>query len=299
MSYNLNDIQRIEFFVCLDNDGQENHYQVPIDTDVQAAICEMFKTTFERFNKKESVGEVEDYSPAQKYGNNDAVRCPLDSGFAKIPSELLAENDIEETSDAINYLESMSYYYAKAFDSNEVAILGVRRATHFKGILKARLLKIVSNTLKMVDDKTFKLDIDFDYLAINDELQIIRPSGLEFTAHLTESVKAAAPAAAAFVSQKIGFLNLDSLGVYSSKHPRAARYLAAVKSRDDLDQTSQHRLIKYCKSADVKLIKENGKYYPDKGYEILFLEVLDRRLFMAELIDGKKERYEAPNRRNV
>lgn len=299
MSFNLANITRVDFFVCIDDGTSETHAQVPVDTEVQKLLAEMFKETNDKFEQKNSEGEVEDYSPSQKYGAHDCVRCKLDSDFAEVPRGLLHLQDLPISSNAIKDLSKISYYFAKAYDTADNVIMGVRRAAQFKGVMKARLMSVVDNTLKLVSDKTFKLDTDFDYIVIENDIKIIRPSGFEFTGHLTESVKAAAPAAATFVMSKIPFLDLDSLGKYASKHPRAARYLAAIKARNDLDQISKKLLLKYCKSADVDLVKNGQNYSPGTGYEILFLEVLDRRLFTTELIPNKKERYEAPNRRDV
>jgi hypothetical protein len=292
-------MQSADFYVCHQDASDEEHYQVPINASVQSALIDMFESTLVRIQELKNAEGFEEYSPAQKYGAQDAVYCQLDSDFAEIPRLLMQESDVPETSQALKDLEQVNYYYAKAFDSNGNKILGVRRAAQFKGVLKSKLVRVVDNTLKLVDEKSFRLDTDFDYIVFDDVLWALRPAGLEFTGDLTEAVKASAPAAASEIATRVSFLSLDSLATYASKHPRAARYLAAVKARSDLEQISQQRLTSYCAGADVQLVETDGKLSPAKGQEILFLEVLDRRLFTAELIEGQKERYEAPNRRNV
>lgn len=299
--FDQDNIQHCEFYVSIGKGDSETRYQVPVDISVQSALKEMFRETIVRINKLREEDGIEEYSPAQKYGPNDAVYCALASEFAKIPRQLLTETGLEETSNAISDLKNISYYYVIAVDSAHRKMLGVRRASQFKGVLQSKLLHWarVDNSLKLVDEETFRLDSEFDYVVFDEMLWALRPAGLEFTAHLTEAVKAAAPAAAAEVMTRVPFLNLDSLGTYASKHPRAARYLAAVRARDDLEKISEPLLTSYCKDSEVGFDVEDGKIVPAKGQEILFLEVLDRRIFTAELIPDQKERYEAPNRRNV
>ena len=299
MPFNFNDISRVEFYVCLTESGDEKHYQIPVDVSVQEALREMIGTTLRRIADCREKEGFEQFSPAQKYGAADAVFCSLESEFASVPRLLLEESQVPETRHALNDLEKISYYYIVAFDAFGEKALGVRRASQFKGVLKSKLLTVVDNTMTLLPDRTFRLDSDFDYMVFDEMLWALRPAGLEFTANLTEAVKAAAPASAAEVVSRVSFLNLTALGVYASKHPRAARYLAAVRARSDLELISQKLLIRYCKESAVGLVKSNGKLSPIEGSEILFLEILDRRIFTAELIEGQKERYEAPNRRNV
>ena len=299
MKFRLDSVQKVEFYVCHANKYSEDHYQVPVGKDVQQALIEMLEETQSKLDALESDESIEIFSPAQKYGTADAVQCRLDSEYAEVPRMLLAEKDIPTTRHAVDDLINISYYYVIAFDIDGNRLLGVRRATQFKGVLKARLLNVVDNTLKLSSKTTFRLDSDFDYIADSEMIWALRPAGLEFTGKLTEAVKAAALEASAEVARRISYLDLGRLGVYASKHPRAARYLAAVKSRDDLELISRGLLESYCENANIALMSENDMLSPKGGNEILFLEVLDRRLYIAELIEGQKERYEAPNRKNV
>ncbi|MFK5924665.1 MAG: DUF4868 domain-containing protein [Verrucomicrobiota bacterium] len=299
MPFNLSSIDRSEFYVCLTEGNEEKHYQIPIDLEVQNALGEMFIETLLRIRKLQEDEGIEDFSPSQKYGATDAVSCPMDSEFCEAPRHLLEENNIPETKHALDDLIKISYYYAILWDDTGEKALGVRRASQFKGILKSKLLTIVDNSLHLLQDNAFKLDSNFDYIVFDDILWALRPAGLEFTAKLTDAVKAAAPQAAADVATRMSFLNLNKLGEYAAKHPRAARYLAAVRSRNDLELISQDLLIKYCENTNIELQTEEGKISPSTGHELHFLEVLDRRIFTAELIKGEKERYEAPNRRTI
>ena len=299
MAFDFERISRIEFYVCLSDREDERHYQVPVDQSVQGALNEMIDATLKRIADFQGDGGFEEFSPAQKYGATEAVYCSLDSEFAEVPRSLMEESQVPETQHALDDLRKISFYYVIAFDHDGGRALGVRRASQFKGVLKSKLLTIVDNTMKLLPGSAFRLDSDFDYLVFDEMLWALRPAGLEFTGKLTESVKAAAPASAQEVVRRVPFLDLTGLGAYASKHPRAARYLAAVKARADLELISEKLLVKYCKESSVSLVTSNGKLSPAEGCEILFLEVLDRRVFTAELIAGQKERYEAPNRRNV
>ena len=79
-------------------------------------------------------------------------------------------------------------------DGKSRRLTAIRRATAFKGILKSRLLQFTTDTLKIVADKVFKLDSDFDLLTDDKSVSILRPSGFEFVGQLQEAILAAAPA---------------------------------------------------------------------------------------------------------
>src|SRR2546426_481228 len=71
-------------------------------------------------------------------------------------------------------------YFARLTDSKGRRLTALRRATQFKGVLKSRLLRLVTDSLKLVEDHIFKLDRDFDLLIDSANVHILRPSGFEF-----------------------------------------------------------------------------------------------------------------------
>ena len=97
----------------------------------------------------------------------------------------------------------------------------LRRATQFKGVLKNRLIRFVTDALKIVEDDIFKLDTDFDLLIDAQRVHILRPSGFEFAGQLQEAIMAAVPKNVTALKIDLGFVNFDVIENYASQHPRA------------------------------------------------------------------------------
>lgn len=89
------------------------------------------------------------------------------------------------------------------------------------------------------------MDNDFDFIIQNDLIHILRPSGLEFTAQLQKAIMDAVPANIASIASEIDFVNFDSISQYAQNHPRAARYIASIKSQSEAINISQDKLERY------------------------------------------------------
>jgi hypothetical protein len=192
-------------------------------------------------------------------------------------------------------------YFARFSDSRARRLTAVRRATQFKGLLKSRnrLLRYVDDTLQIVEDKTFKLDRDFDLLIDSTHIHILRPSGFEFIAKLQEAIREAVPANIAAIQGDIPFVDFTGIGDYASRHTRAARHLASIRSQQETQNLSQSLLKKACKAFKVDFQVRDGKITVLEGSEMNFLDILDRRMYELELVEGAPEKYRAGSRRKL
>jgi hypothetical protein len=66
-------------------------------------------------------------------------------------------------------------------------VIGVRQATQFKGAFKAHFMSVIDDTLRMVPDRVFKLDNQFDFLITAQHVYILHPAGFERVAEIEES----------------------------------------------------------------------------------------------------------------
>jgi hypothetical protein len=98
------------------------------------------------------------------------------------------------------------------------------------------------------------------------------------------------------MTRMIGFISLTD---YVTSHKRAARVIAALRRRDDLQQTSLTNLRRECRKAGVDVQMVNRKFVPAPGSEMGFLHVLHRRRYAVTLIPGRWEQYEASSRKGV
>jgi hypothetical protein len=192
----------------------------------------------------------------------------------------------------------MFCYFARFTDIAKKRVTAIRRATQFKGVLKSHLMSFITNALTLVQDNVFKLDKDFDFVVDSVAVHILRPSGFEFVGRLQAAVLAAVPKNVTAIQGDLTFVDFGSIQEYAVKHPRAARYLASILSQP-IKNTSKVKLRALCKLNGVEVESKNGKMVISKGHEMGFLEVLDRRRYELELVDGLPERYRAGNRSKV
>lgn len=176
---------------------------------------------------------------------------------------------------------------------------GLRRATQFKGVLKSRLLQFHDDTLKLVEDRIFKLDQDFDLLVDAQSVHILRPSGFEFAGKLQGAILAAVPKNIKAIQKDLLFVDLSGVDAYAQKHPRAARYLASIRSQKEMRNVDRAFLKRECKKNQVEVKESQGKLSVTAGHEMGFLEVLDRRRYEVELVRGRPERYKAGSRTKI
>ena len=126
-------------------------------------------------------------------------------------------------------IPAISFYFTRIADDGGNRTTGIRRAGTFKGILKSRLLRFTTDALRIVEDKVFKLDTDFDLLVEASGVSILRPSGFEFVGQLQGAILNAAPANINIIQKELPFVDFGGIKMYATNHPRAARYLASIR----------------------------------------------------------------------
>ena len=126
-------------------------------------------------------------------------------------------------------------------------------------------------------------------------MHILRPSGFEFAGRLREAILAAVPKNIQTIQKDLAFVEFGSIEEYAGKHPRAARYLASIQSQETKN-IDKNRLKSLCKSTSVEVTELQGKISVVAGHEMGFLEVLERRRYELELVQGQPERFKAASR---
>jgi len=157
---------------------------------------------------------------------------------------------------------------------------------------------MLNDTLQIVDDTLFKLDRDFDLLIDANNVHILRPSGFEFAGKLQQAILDAVPNNVATIQAELPFVELNSIEKFAAKRPRAARYLASIceKQIKDIDKAALKNL---CKSTGVDISESEDKVIITNGHEMAFLQVLDRRRYLVELVTGKPEKFVAGSRKPI
>lgn len=296
LNFNFESIQSTEFGVGRDDDGGQIFSLIPVDGSVQDALKEMAADTWATMHEK---GDPDEYQPSEKYASLEYVYVSTDHSLTVRLRNLHRATNLSVDATALEEPGTIFCYFAKLSDSKGRRLTAVRRATQFKGILKNRLIQFVTDALKLVEDDTFKLDSDFDLLIDSTRIHILRPSGFEFIAELQEAIRKAVPSNVASIQEDMPFVDFSNIEEYAASHTRAARYLSSIRSQRETQNISPTLLKKTCKAHGVDLQMKNGKITVLAGSEMDFLDILDRRMYELELVEGSPERYRASSRHKL
>jgi len=297
LDFDIGKVTVTEFGVGIDDGNGQTFVAVPVDVEVQAALREMVQATWDAM-QRDGDGPAK-YEPSEKHGSTEYLYLPLDDGMASSVRDLheAANLDIEAT--ALDDASDVFCYFARLIDKKQRHLTALRRATQFKGVLKKRLIRFVTDSLKLIEDRVFKLDSDFDLLVDSANVHVLRPSGFEFAGKLQQAILDAVPANIKAIRKDLAFVVFDGLEEYAAKHPRAARYLASIWGQDETKSIDKAALKSLCKRTGVEVTESKGKVAVSAGHEMGFLEVLDRRRYEVSLVKEKPERYRAASRRKI
>lgn len=288
-----------EFGVGLDDGNGQHFVAVPVDAGVQSVLCEMAQATWDAMQKAEDGPNK--YDPSEKHGATEHLFLPLDDRLAVSARELHEAVNMEIDTAALSDAANVFCYFARLTSKKRQHLTALRRATQFKGVLKSknRLVRMLDNTLTIIKDTVFKLDNDFDLLVDDANVHILRPSGFEFAGQLQQAILEAVPENINAIAKDLSFVVFDRIETYAGNHPRAARYLASIRSQKEFTNIDKTLLKKLCQQTGVKVAERKGKITIEEGHELAFLEVLDRRRYELELVSGAPERFKAASRKKI
>lgn len=297
LAFRLDQIQSVEFGIGKDREDGRDYWVIPVDAAVQAALVEMTRATWRSLLAVD--GGPARYEPSDKHGSIEYLFLPLNDVLSTGMRELHHANNIAISANALADRSQVFAYFARMTDTHGHRLTALRRATQFKGILRNRLIRLVTNALKFVEDDVFKLDSDFDVLVDNNQVHILRPSAFEFAGQLQQAVMDAVPTNIATLNADLPFVAFAAIGQYAAQHPRAARYLASIRAADETKNINKRKLKALCKRTGVVVNESNGQLQVDDSNVMGFLEVLDRRRYELELVSGQRESYRAPSRQRL
>ena len=297
LDFDMGKVTVAEFGVGRDDGNGQAFVAVPVDADVQAVLLEMCQATWDAMQRDED-GPAK-YEASEKHGSLEYLYVPLGDDLASSVRELHEAVNLDIDSTSLDDPSDMFCYFARLTDKNRRRLTALRRATQFKGVLKKHLIRLVTDSLRLIDDRVFKLDGDFDLLIDSGNVHILRPSGFEFAGRLQEAILGAVPENIKAIQKDLKFVDFAGIEEYAGKRPRAARYLASIRAQDQTKNISKAALKSLCKRTGVEVEETKGKVAASAGHELGFLEVLDRRRYEVNLVKEKPERYRAASRRKI
>jgi len=292
LSFDMAAIRTVEFGVGRDTDGESTYSLVSVDETVQTALKEMVEATISQLEEL----EPERFNPAEKHGSREHVWLPLTDDLASRIRTLHEAGNLTTEASAVESPGDIDLYFARLTDTEGRTLTAVRRAAQFKGVLRSRLIRLVSDSLKMVEDDVFKLDQDFDLIADGDEIHILRPTSFEFLGQLQDAILAAVPTNVKALKAELTFVDFSPIELYASHHPRAARYLASIRAQGGPGDVDRDALAHLCAVTNVDVTVSDDQLVVADHDVLAFLEVLDRRRYEIELVLGSPERFKASAR---
>lgn len=222
---------------------------VPTETEVKQALMEMAQTTWAMMSKRlapDQAGPVA-YQPSETYTGVRYSVLPLEDVLAKTARHFHTAEGLHEEPRFLDRLPEIDFYFARIEGRGQRRLTAIRKAGGFKGTLKKKgLLQFIGDELKLVGEKTFQLDQDFDMLIDNSQLHILRPSQFETICQMDEAIRAAVPRNVGLIVQHLPFLHGESVEVYAGKHPRAARLVASIRQNAFAENIDQQMLVDAC-----------------------------------------------------
>jgi len=298
LDFDFDQVKIIEFGVGLDNGEQQSFWYVPVDDAVQTVLRDMAMETWHAMQEDFGSDPLR-YEPSERYASQEYVYLPLADDLAKQMRQLYEANNLPTNSGAISNPAAIYCYFVHMTDQRGRRVTALRRATQFKGVLRSRLIRFVTDALQLIEDRVFKLDSNFDLLIDSQQVHILRPSGFEFAGMLQEAVVAAVPQIVKALQHALPFVDFASIQDYASKHPRAARYLASIRSQQNVKNVDKRALKRLCTATGVQTRDSKGKISVEDSQVVGFLEVLDRRRYEVELVKDSPERFKAASRRRL
>lgn len=301
LEFDTGSVVATEFGVGIAVAGQQrdDFYIVPVDTSVQDALREMVEATWHAMQQHT---DSRQYEPSEKHAANEYRFLPVGDLMAAPLVDLHNAENLQIGSGMLNdtaLIPSISCYFARLTDAQDRRLTALHRATHFKGVVTKKLIRLFDNTLKMVEDNIFKLDKDFDLMIDPEHLHIWRPSAFEFLGNLKQALLAEVPANTAAIREQMPFVDFDSIQRYASIHPRAARYVASIRTQA-LTGMDSVKLQQACQRTGVEVEEDDsGQLMISERHVLGFLEVLDRRRYEIELIPESHESFLAASRRRL
>jgi|CXWL01.1.fsa_nt_gi hypothetical protein len=297
LDFDIENVTVTEFGVGRDEGNGQTFISLPVDADVQNALCEIVSATWQAM--RNDADDPPRYEPSEKHGSTEYLHLPLNDDLAASIRKLHEAANLPLDADALADSTTVFCYFARVTDVKGRRLTALRRATQFKGVLKSRLLRFVTDALKLIEDRVFKLDNDFDLLVDSQNVHILRPSGFEFAGQLQDAILNAVPKNVAAIQKDLAFVDFAAIQAYAGIHPRAARYMASIRAQKVTKNIDKNALKRLCKDTGVEVKESKGKLLVGDDHIMGFLEVLDRRRYELELVKGTPERFRAASRRKL
>lgn len=300
LDFDLANITQVEFGIAIDLSASHPQYGVmTIHPDVQTALQDMAKETWTEMLQLDPAPPR--YNSAEKHASAEHLYIELSDSIVASISEFHAASNLQRWRRTSPEVQQAYCYFARFTDTQNRRLTALRRATQLKGVLKSHLLRIVDDGLALIQDRVLRLDDNFDLLVDAAIVHVLHPAGLESIGQLQGALLAAVPQNIRDIAASIHFVDFSNIELYSKNHPRAARYLASIRSESEAQGVTKRSLELQCTIMGIPVQPDSasGKIRVPDDRVLDFLELLDRRLYDDPLIPNSGGHYKASSRTKV
>jgi len=294
--FNDGDIQSVDFCASL---KRGNRFFIPTDGGVQNALKSILRDTLNAFEAIEGEWQLHDIS--EDYGERRRVYAPRNLPLFEAMSQIFDSGALPELADLQNHLAELDYYFAKFVDNNGNVLVGVKKARTAKAILGAqhKLVRLIDNTLVLIEERVLRLDRQFDVLISDDHVFVLEPRSMEQVAGIVERVAASAAAKVQEIHDAVPFLDLSRIKDKIAGHPKLARIAHSVASRPDLKLMQRGVIEELALAQGIRFKEVDGRLLCNVSDEAKLMEVLDARRYHLDLTATGAVPYRATARQAV
>jgi Domain of unknown function (DUF4868) len=295
--FGFQNIKSTELCVNVSEEEGSATYLIPSDRGVQKALREILESTVTHLEASDAFS-LPTYEPSEKYAAREPLIARLTLPEMANVKSIFEEEGWASNPHVLSERASLSYYFAVFRDQTKRKLVGVRRAAQFKGVVKSRFIRLLDDSVAMIEDRLFRLDHEFDFLVTDQNVYVLNPAGFEQVAEI-EALATARVQNTLSLGKKIRFVDFESLADFAEHHKKAARLVAALGARSGLDRISGSKFKLAARDTQVELERVGKQIRPANGSEIAFLELLDDRRYTTALKPGAKDAYVASSRRPI
>jgi hypothetical protein len=229
------------------------------------------------------------------------VYAARDTDYLSDLSDLFDAGAFDDIANADEHVHNIDYYFAIFHDNQGRKAIGIKKGTQLKGTLGARnrFMRVLDDSLQMVEDKVLKLDREFDAVIMDAHVFMLKVRSVEYIANIVDRVAGAAQHKVQNIHDTIEFLDLSRIRDSIQDHPRMARLAASIAARDDLDQIRQDRVEELAGYHGLVLSNVDGRLQCRRQDETKLLEILDARRYQLDLTATGPVPYRATGRQKV
>ena len=161
LQFDLKNAKYVEFGAVDTSTTRAPTPTVPVDSGVQQALREMVVETGAAMQQLST--DPPRYEPSEKHAGEEYLHRPLDDDLSAPLKSLHEAVNLDPAANALQDPGKVFCYFARMTDAKGRKLTALRRATQFKGVLKNRLIRFADDTLRIIEDRVFKPETDFEF----------------------------------------------------------------------------------------------------------------------------------------